>query len=107
MLSAERSAQVSYYLQELCRPELDPARIVGQSYGQHRPVAVNDDANRKKNRRVEMTITGKDLMNRLGGTLEQYYTMREGGSLKPESSSPAEDEGASGAPESGSESQEG
>ena len=93
MLSAERSAQVCYYLQELCRPDLEPARIVGQFYGQHRPIAVNDDEHRKENRRVEMTITGKDLSNKLGGALEQYYTQREGGSLKAdstESSAPAD-----------------
>ena len=109
MLSAERSAQVCWYLQELCRPRdssdtgVEPARIVGQSYGQHRPIAVNDDEHRRENRRVEMTITGKDLGSKLGDALEQYYTMRDGGSLKedePESSAP--DEGVS-----GSESQEG
>lgn len=107
-LSATRSAEVSYYLQELCRPELDPARIVGQSYGQHRPVAVNDDENRWKNRRVEMIISGKDLSSKLSDVLEQYRTEREGGSLKPESSAPEDaDAVSSGAPESGSESQEG
>ena len=90
MLSAERAAQVTYYLQQLCRPSGDgepgiaPARIVGQSYGQHRPIAENDDEHRKKNRRVEMTITGKDLGNKLGDALEQYYTQREGGTLAPQ-----------------------
>ena len=102
MLSAERSAQVCWYLQELCRPKsdqdvgLDPARIVGQSFGQHRPIAPNDDENRRRNRRVEMTITGKDLSSKLGGALEQYYTQREGGSLKEEEDSAPE---ASSAPE--------
>ncbi len=101
MLSAQRAAQVSYYLQQLCRPKdssdqgLDPARIVGQSFGQWRPIAANDDDNRRKNRRVEMTITGKDLGSKLGDALEQYYTQREGGSLKEdESSAPAESAGA-------------
>lgn len=103
MLSAERAAQVSAYLQELCRPKndsdvgLDPARIVGQSFGQHRPIAANDDQNRYRNRRVEMTITGKDLSSRLGDALEQYYTQREGGSSQEEgteSSAPAASGGA-------------
>ena len=101
MLSAQRAAQVSYYLQQLCRPKdssdqgLDPARIVGQSFGQWRPIAANDDENRRRNRRVEMTITGKDLGSKLGDALEQYYTQREGGSLKEdESSAPAESAGA-------------
>ncbi len=103
MLSAQRAAQVSYYLQQLCRPKddsdvgLDPARIVGQSFGQWRPIAANDDDNRRKNRRVEMTITGKDLGSKLGDAIEQYYTQREGGSLKEdeaESSAPADNAGA-------------
>lgn len=96
MLSAERAAQVSYYLQELCAPDLDPARVVGQFFGQHRPIAPNDDQNRRRNRRVEMTITGKDLSSKLGSALEQYYTQREGGSLKEEEDSAPE---ASSAPE--------
>ena len=105
MLAAQRSAVVTAYLQERVN-QVDPARFVSQGYGQHRPVAPNDvEENRVKNRRVEMTITGKDLLNQLGGSLEQYYTMREGGSLKPEE---AEDgSGASEAPESSGESQEG
>ena len=103
MLSAQRAAQVSYYLQQLCRPKddsdvgLDPARIVGQSFGQWRPIAANDDDNRRKNRRVGMTITGKDLGSKLGDAIEQYYTQREGGSLKEdeaESSAPADNAGA-------------
>ncbi len=112
MLSAERAAQVSAYLQQLCRPSgegepgIDPARIVGQSYGQHRPIAANDDENRRRNRRVEMTITGKDLGNKLGDALEQYYTQREGGSLKAEeaeSSAPADNSSGSGSEQSGQE----
>ncbi|NBJ90272.1 OmpA/MotB family protein [Acutalibacter sp. 1XD8-36] len=112
MLSAERAAQVTYYLQQLCRPTgdgkpgIEPARIVGQSYGQHRPIAVNDDEHRKENRRVEMTITGKDLGNKLGDAVEQYYTQREGGSLKEDdagSSAPTEDDSGSAPSSSGQE----
>lgn len=77
MLASERAAQVTAFLQENC--QVDPARLVSQGYGQHRPVAENDDVNRWKNRRVEMVITGKDLMDKLGDALEQYTTLREDG----------------------------
>ena len=55
--------------------ELDPARVQAMGYGQWRPVAGNDDeSERTKNRRVEMTISGKDLENTLSDSITQYYT---------------------------------
>lgn len=99
MLAATRSARVTAYLQDKVN-KLDPGRLVSEGFGQHRPVAPNDvEANRRKNRRVEMVVTGKDLMNELGGTLEQYKTIRANGpsktSSKEEEASSAASEGAS------------
>lgn len=101
MLSSERAAQVTAFLQQNC--QIDPGRLVSQGYGQHRPVAVNDDENRWKNRRVEMIITGKDLMDKLGDALEQYSTLREDGPTKASDAyaTPEPEEG-SGSSESGS-----
>lgn len=79
MLAATRSARVTAYLQDKVT-QLDPGRLVSEGFGQHRPVAPNDvEANRRKNRRVEMVVTGRDLMNELGDTLEQYTTLRNEG----------------------------
>ncbi len=97
MLASQRAAQVTAYLQE--RLEIDPGRMVSQGYGQHRPVADNTvEETRKKNRRVEMVITGRDLMNDLGDVLEQYKTLRTDGPTKTSATpEPAE---ASAAPSS-------
>lgn len=74
-LASNRATVVLVYLQE--KNILDPARMVSIGYGQWRPVAPNDSAaNRAKNRRVEMIVTGKNLSNQLGGSIEQYYTDR-------------------------------
>ncbi|MDE6838287.1 MAG: OmpA family protein [Acutalibacter sp.] len=82
MLAATRAARVTAYLQDRVTG-LSAGRMVSEGFGQHRPVAPNDvEENRRKNRRVEMIITGKDLMNELGGTLEQYETIRENGPSK-------------------------
>ncbi len=73
-LSSMRAVEVvSYMLQNSA--ELDPARVQAMGYGQWRPVAGNDDeSERTKNRRVEMTISGKDLENTLSDSITQYYT---------------------------------
>lgn len=100
-LSADRAAVVASTLQELFY-EMDPegfdfAKVYGAFYGQNRPIAENNDATRMKNRRVEMVVMGKDLMNQLGGALEQYYTTREEGPGKASSvqATPAPDGGSS------------
>ena len=73
-LSSMRAVEVvAYMLQNSA--ELDPARVQAMGYGQWRPVAGNDDeSERTKNRRVEMTISGKDLENTLSDSITQYYT---------------------------------
>ncbi len=73
-LSSQRAANAASYIQ--LHSTLDAAKIVSVGYGQHRPVAPNDTAeNRAKNRRVEILVTGYDLMDELGDSIEQYYTM--------------------------------
>lgn len=74
-LSSNRATVVLVYLQE--KEILDPARMVSMGYGQWRPVAGNDNAaDRAKNRRVELIVTGKNLSDTLGDEIEQYYTQR-------------------------------
>ncbi len=76
-LSSQRATNVVIYIQENC--VLDPARLLSVGYGQWRPVDSNEDsAHRAHNRRVELLITGKDLENRLGDSLEQYTSIRQG-----------------------------
>lgn len=76
-LASNRATVVLVYLQTM--NILDPARMVSVGYGQWRPVSENDnDAERSKNRRVEMIVTGKDLTDTLGDQIEQYYTQRNG-----------------------------
>ena len=100
-LASNRATNVVIYLQEHC-PEFDPARLIGVGYGQHRSVASNDTSEgRARNRRVELLITGKDIENVLGDSLEQYESLRTGGTestaAPPETA--AEPEAASAEPE--------
>lgn len=77
-LSSERAAMATVFIQD--HSTLSPARIVSVGYGQHRPVDSNDTSeSRSHNRRVEISITGKDVMNKLGDSIQQYYSMRTGG----------------------------
>jgi len=96
LLSSERAAVATAYIQE--HTGIEPARIVSAGYGQHRPAFSNDtEESKSHNRRVEILVTGLDVMDALGDSIEQYELLRE-------------DEGASGinitdaAPDAGSES---
>lgn len=74
-LASNRSTVVLVYLQQM--GILDPARMISMGFGQWRPVAANDSAeNRAKNRRVELIVTGKNVMDSMGDQIEQYYTQR-------------------------------
>ena len=74
-LASNRATVVLVYLQQM--GILDPARMISMGFGQWRPVAANDSAeNRAKNRRVELIVTGKDVLNTMGDQIEQYYTQR-------------------------------
>ena len=56
-LSAARAASVVRYFQ-LGENKIDPQRLEAVGYAEYRPVAPNDDdANRKRNRRVEIILT--------------------------------------------------
>ena len=74
-LASNRATVVLVYLQQM--GILDPARMISMGFGQWRPVASNDSAeNRAKNRRVELIVTGKNVMDSMGDQIEQYYTQR-------------------------------
>jgi len=82
LLSAERAAVATAYIQE--HSGISPARIVSAGYGQHRPAFSNEtEESKSQNRRVEILVTGLDVMDTLGDSIEQYELLRE-------------DEGASG-----------
>lgn len=69
MLSTERAAQVTSYIQQ--KNLIDPARLVSLGFGQFRPIAPFDtEANRKKNRRVEILITNNEAVQK---SLTDYY----------------------------------
>ena len=77
-LAANRAANVAAYIQDGIPIErLNPARIVDEGHGQWLNMAPHDgtEANRVKNRRVELMITGKDVDNALGDSIEQYETV--------------------------------
>lgn len=74
-LASNRATVALVYLQE--RNILHPDKMVSMSYGQWHPIASNaTSAERSKNRRVELVITGKNLSETLGdavGQADQYY----------------------------------
>ncbi len=118
-LSAVRASVVTAYLQQKV-PEINPARMVSQGYGQHRPIAENKEGERWKNRRVEMVVTGENVIDKMGDAIEQYEAMRKGETIgqasssgeSSETNSSSASESSSGSQgtsqaESGGESQEG
>lgn len=75
-LASNRATVVTIYLQE--KGIIDPTRLVSVGYGQWRPVAENDTSSeRAKNRRVELLISGIQVDNMDGDSVDQYYTMWE------------------------------
>ncbi|WP_251388182.1 OmpA/MotB family protein [Mediterraneibacter agrestimuris] len=73
VLSAERAANVTGYIQN--KNILSPDKLVSVGYGQFRPVAPFDtEANRSKNRRVELIITKNNSVQR---SLDEYYAAME------------------------------
>jgi len=76
-LASNRATVATVYLQE--HSTIDGARIVSVGYGQHRPVDSNaTEETRSHNRRVELAITGYNVMDQLGDSIQQYQTMRVG-----------------------------
>ena len=110
-LASNRATETVVYIQETCQV-FDPARLVSEGYGQWRPLTPNDnEAGRARNRRVEMTIAGKNMLSQLGDSIQQYNDMVNGVVHEPESSADsAASEGepavSSGAPLSNAEGQE-
>lgn len=75
-LASNRASIVTVYLQE--KGIIDPDKLVSVGYGQWRPVdGFDTSVERSHNRRVELMITGLDP-TKPGGSIDQYYTMREG-----------------------------
>ncbi|MFI3251364.1 MAG: flagellar motor protein MotB [Eubacteriales bacterium] len=71
-LSSARAVEVLVYVQ--INSELDPARLVNRGYGQWRPIGDNSVPElQATNRRVEMMITGVDVTDVLGDSLNKYY----------------------------------
>ena len=69
VLSAERSAQIVAYIQE--KNFIEPARLVGMSFGQFRPIDTFETAEgRAHNRRAEILITETGSVER---SLSSYY----------------------------------
>ncbi len=69
MLSSERAAQVTAYIQQ--KNLIDPARLVSLGFGQFRPIAdINTDEGRERNRRVEILITNDEAVMK---SLTEYY----------------------------------
>ena len=76
-LSSMRATNAVIYIQE--HSQLSPSRLVSMGYGQWRPVDLNDsEEHRSHNRRVEILITGVDLFNKLGDSIQQYQSLRTG-----------------------------
>lgn len=76
-LSSNRATVAALYLQE--NSELTGDRIVSMGFGQHRPIDTNETPEGKAhNRRVEMIITGYDILNEIGDSIQQYNSLREG-----------------------------
>jgi chemotaxis protein MotB len=72
-LASNRATNVLVYIQE--HSILDPARLVSEGLGQWRPIESNDtEEGRSKNRRVEMIISGRNLTEELGSSLQEYST---------------------------------
>lgn len=71
-LSSARAVEVLVYIQ--LGSELDPARLVNRGYGQWRPIGDNSIPEQQAaNRRVDMMITGVDVTDVLGDSLNKYY----------------------------------
>ena len=77
-LSSNRATIATVFVQT--HSKIGGDRILSEGFGQHRPVDSNtSEEGRSHNRRVEIIITGRNLLDGLGSSVEQYYTQREGG----------------------------
>ena len=75
-LASMRATNVVVHIQE--HSEVDPARLVSEGYGQHRPKATNQTSEgRAQNRRVEMIISGRNIEKELEQGVTQYYDITD------------------------------
>jgi len=76
-LASNRATIVTEFIQTHC--SLNGGRIVSVGYGQWLPKASNETSeSRALNRRVEIMITGMDVYNTLGDSIERYNSYRTG-----------------------------
>lgn len=72
-LASDRATVVVVFLQT--HSEVDPARLIPESFGQWRPKDTNDTyEGRTKNRRVEMIVSGRDIEKELEEGIQRYTT---------------------------------
>lgn len=78
-LASNRATEVVWFIQE--NSSIFPTRLVSEGCGQWRPVASNENLEgRRKNRRVEMIISGRNLEEeKLGDAITQFITQSQGG----------------------------
>lgn len=77
-LSSMRATNVVIYVQT--HSEVDPARLISEGYGQHRPKTSNQTPDgRAQNRRVEMIISGRNIEQELRDGVQQYYKIEDAG----------------------------
>lgn len=81
-LASNRATIATVWIQE--HSKITGDRIISEGYGQHRPIDDNTTPEgQSHNRRVEIIITGRDVLSGLGTGVEQYYTQRAGGAQQP------------------------
>lgn len=76
-LASNRATVATVFIQE--HSSLDPARLVSEGFGQHRPADTNlTPEGRSHNRRVEFIVTGLNVLDQLGDSIEKYYSFTKG-----------------------------
>ena len=77
-LASNRATEVQVFIQN--NSSIFPTRLVSEGCGQWRPVATHETLEgRRKNRRVEMIISGRNLEEELkGGGLTEFITQSQG-----------------------------
>ncbi len=72
IISSSRAAVATAFLQDNA-PDIDPARLVSEGHGMHRGIASNKTEEGKKiNRRVEILVSGKNVYDEMGDSLDKY-----------------------------------
>ncbi len=78
LISASRAAVASAFLQDNAG-NIEPARIISEGFGMHRGIASNKTEEGKRiNRRVEILVSGKNVYDELGDSLDKYELIAGG-----------------------------